>query len=116
MTDRLFHIVARSDWSEAETLGRYAPDSYAVEGFIHLSRLDQVLRPANLLYRGRSDLVLLVVEPERLRPDVVFEPGSHGEDELFPHLYGPLNLDAVVAVIDFPAGNDGGFELPAELS
>ena len=114
--ERLFHIVDRDAWAEAERLGRYAPDSVAIEGFIHLSELAQVLRPANLLYCGRHDLVLLVIEPGALRADVVYEPGSHGEDEHFPHLYGPLNLDAVVAVVDFPCRADGHFELPPDVA
>ena len=115
MTGRLFHIAARADWSEAQPLGRYAPAGYLTEGFVHLSGIDQVLRPANLLYRGRDDLVLLEIDPGRLRSEVVFEPGSHGETELFPHLYGPIDNDAVIDVIDFPVGPDGRFELPAEL-
>lgn len=115
MATDLFHIIGSAEWAEAEELGRYAPGSFATEGFIHLSTRDQILRPANLLYRGRDDLSLLVLDASGLRSEVVFEPGSHGESELFPHLYGELNLDAVRRVVAFPCADDGSFALPADL-
>lgn len=112
----LFHIIAKQDWIEAERAGEYRPAGFDVEGFIHLSTNEQILRPANLLYNGRSDLELLVIDPERVDAEVVFEPGSHGESELFPHLYGSLNIDAVVDRVDFPCTADGSFELPEQLT
>ncbi len=111
----LFHIISRADWQNAQDAGEYRPAGLAHEGFIHLSQQSQILRPANLLYRGRNDLCLLVIEPELVAAKVVFEPGSHGETEHFPHLYGVLNIDAVIDVIDFPCGPDGSFELPDTL-
>jgi len=114
-TTSLFHIVGRNEWSQASELGRYAPAAFAVEGFVHLSQKSQILRPANLLYRDRDDLVLLRIDPSALHAEVVYEPGSHGEAELFPHLYGQLNIDAVTEVIDFPCSPDGSFVLPSAL-
>jgi len=111
----VFHIVGSPDWADAQDRGRYAPDAFAADGFVHLSNRDQILRPANLLYSGRTDLKLLVIEVSRLRARVVYEPGSHGEDELFPHLYGQLNLDAVIDVVDFPCNPDGTFALPTSF-
>jgi uncharacterized protein (DUF952 family) len=116
VASELFHIVGSGDWAEAQAVGRYAPDQFALEGFIHLSQREQILRPANLLYGGRTDLLLLRIDPDLLRADVVYEPGSHGESELFPHLYGQLNLDAVVGVVPFACEADGSFVLPSELS
>ena len=116
MTPDLFHIIGADDWAEAAAAGVYSPPSMATEGFIHLSARHQILRPANLLYRGREDLLLLRIAADDLDAELVWEPGSHGETEDFPHLYGALNLDAVVGTIDFPCGVDGGFELPAALS
>ena len=115
MAPRLFHIVSADDWSAARRIGVYAPDSLAIEGFVHLSEEHQILRPANLLYRHRTDLWLLVIDQDELGADVVYEPGSHGEDDDFPHLYGPVNLDAVVRTVAFPPGPDGTFALPANL-
>ena len=122
----LFHIIAESDWRVAKELGEYRPAGLANEGFIHLSKKNQILRPANLLYRGRTDLALLVIDPSSVTSDVVYEPGSHGETEHFPHLYGPLNLDAVIGVVPFPCNasanareragaTGGGFDLPEGL-
>ena len=109
----LFHIISETDWASAQKAGEYRPAGLESEGFIHLSKRDQVLRPANLLYQGRNDLSLLVIDTEAVAHEVVFEPGSHGETEYFPHLYGPLNLDAVVDIVRFPYGD--GFALPEGL-
>lgn len=105
----LFHIAERVAWQHA--VGSAA---YALPGpFIHLSARHQVLRPANLLYRGRTDLLLLVIDETALPPGaLVWEPGSHGEAEDFPHLYAELPTAAVVKTIDFPCQADGTFELP----
>lgn len=112
----LFHIIGADEWEIAKAAGEYQPAGLASEGFIHLSRKEQILRPANLLYQGRVDLSLLVIDPSSVHHEVVFEPGSHGETEDFPHLYGPLNVDAVVDVVPFPWNGDGGrFVLPEGL-
>ncbi len=115
MQETLFHIVGRSNWAAAQALGYYEPDGFDAEGFIHLSLKHQILRPANLLYTGRDDLMLLVIDHAKLTAEVIFEPGSHGEAEHFPHLYGRMNLDAVEGVIDFPGEPDGSFVLPEAL-
>jgi uncharacterized protein (DUF952 family) len=115
MEELVFHIVGRDDWIDAKERGRYAPDAFAADGFIHLSKKSQILHPANLFYRGRTDLQLLVIAADRVRADIVYEPGSHGEEELFPHLYGQLNLDAVIDVVDFPCNEDGSFDEPKGL-
>ena len=70
-----------------------------------------MLGPANALFHGQSDLMLLVIEPSRLAAELIYED-SHGNGERFPHIYGPLNLDAVVRVVPFPPNGDGHFSLP----
>ena len=106
----IFHITTSSAWDEARAAGAYEPPSLEREGFIHLSAADQVVGVANRAFRGQRDLVLLCVSSERLAAVVRHE---HAADagEAFPHLYGPLNLDAVVQVIPLAEGPDG-FELP----
>ena len=111
----VFHIVDVDEWSAGADSGDYAPKSLAVEGFIHLSQRHQIVHAANLFYRGQTSLCVLSIVASRLRSRLVYEPGSAGEDALFPHLYGPLNRDAVRAVSDFPCGPDGYFGLPETL-
>jgi uncharacterized protein (DUF952 family)/ribosomal protein S18 acetylase RimI-like enzyme len=89
------------------------PPSLGTIGFVHLSTPDQVHLPAERLYPGRRDLVLLVVDPARLSDPVRFEPGVPADPDglLFPHLYGPLPVTAVVAVV--PYRPPSPFWLPA---
>lgn len=111
----LFHIIGSRQWNAVTLEDEYRPERFESEGFIHLSKKDQILRPANLLYQGQQNLLLLVIDPDQLRAEVIYEPGSHGEVELFPHLYGPLNVDAVVDHVQFPCEPDGSFTLPDGL-
>jgi len=102
-------------------LGRrtYAPDSLRSEGFIHCSTLAQVIDTANRFYRGRQDLVVLCIEESRLTAELKYEapamPRDEAADELFPHLYGELNVEAVERVVGLPCESDGSFQLPDGL-
>jgi uncharacterized protein (DUF952 family) len=109
----IFHITSRSAWEAARLSGRNQAPSLTSEGFIHLSDLEQVLAVANAAFSGQGDLVLLCVAVERLEAPLRYETSDRGE-ERFPHLYGALNLDAVVAVAPFVETNDG-FAVPAEV-
>ena len=93
----LFHITTRAAWDAARAAGEYRPESLAREGFIHLSTAAQWRATLARFFGGQRDLVLLVIRSEALRAPVRFDPadGDH-----FPHLYGPLDLDAVVEARD----------------
>lgn len=106
----IFHITARSLWQAAQLLGEYRAASLELEGFIHCSEAAQVLWVANQFYRGTSDLMLLQIDPAKLLAELRYDEIETGER--FPHLYGPVNLDAVVQAIAFPPGADGTFEFP----
>ena len=108
----IFHITTSSAWDAARAAGAYEPASLEDEGFIHFSAADQVVRVANRAFRGQRDLVLLCVAPDRLA-GVVRREYAADAGEAFPHLYGPLNLDAVVEVVPIAEGAEG-FELPGE--
>ncbi|MCY7304928.1 MAG: DUF952 domain-containing protein [Rhodoferax sp.] len=114
--DCIFHICSRAAADAAKASGSYRAPSLATEGFIHLSRAHQVAAVLRAFYRGQSDLVLLVVQPDRLQATLRYEAPSPlpaagvsmGPDatQLFPHLYGALNIDAVVDVVALPAVQD----------
>ena len=91
----LFHITTRSEWVVAVLSGEHCPPSLETEGFIHLSHDRQWRGALARFYRGRTGLVLLSVDRARLRHEVREEPA---DGDVFPHLYGPLNVDAVVEV------------------
>ena len=116
MTGLIYHITSRVSWAAAKRSGVYSADSLASQGFIHCSKVDQVLRVANSFYTSQRGLVILAIDPSRLTPRIRWEPGTDKADELFPHIYGPLNLDAVVRVFDFEPGAQGTFALPAGMA
>ena len=93
----IYHLTTRSAWQSALSRGSYTADSLTSQGFIHCSLAVQVARSANKFFHGQSDLVLLSIAEERVAAPLKNENLEGGAD-LFPHIYGPLNLDAVVGV------------------
>jgi uncharacterized protein (DUF952 family) len=121
MTDAfVYHIADAADWAAAREAGEYRPPSLDAQGFVHCSTREQVIETANRYYRGRDGLVLLCIEPALLRAELRYEPpdmpDAEQRDGLFPHLYGPLNLDAVTRALPFVPGPDGAFRFPAALA
>ena len=115
MSEFILHTTPRAAWSAAQANGKYAADSLAGQGFIHCSKVDQIPRVANVIYAGQHGLVLLVIDPGLLNSELRWEPGTDLATELFPHVYGPINLNAVIQVIDFEPAADGKFHMPGEL-
>ena len=91
----ILHITYRADWAAARNGETYEAPSLADEGFIHCSTPSQVVSTANRYYAGRDDLVLLRIDPDRLTAEVRYE-NTVGGDELFPHVYGPVDRAAVI--------------------
>lgn len=108
----IYHITSRTSWLAAQKPGEYTADSLAAQGFIHCSKADQVVHVANTWYASQRGLVLLEIDETRLKSEVRWEPGTDKPDELFPHIYGPLNLDAVTQVYGFEPDRNGQFSLP----
>jgi histidine triad (HIT) family protein len=108
----ILHIAKKSDWEKARAKGELAPSSLEREKFIHFSFPAQVVESANRHYRGEKDLVLLRVDPNKLKASLKLEPSRGGEE--FPHLYGPLNVDAVMEAMPFQEFGSEGFSLPAQ--
>ncbi|WP_244884906.1 DUF952 domain-containing protein [Singulisphaera acidiphila] len=98
MTDKILHITARTTWEESQVNSEYRGDNLATKGFIHFCTPEQVSGVYGRYFTGQSDLLVLRIDSGRLTSPLRWEcpPGS---DEAFPHLYGPLNLDAVVEVV-----------------
>ena len=112
---RLYHVTPAADWAAAQEAGEYRLSTrgktLAEEGFIHSSHAHQVTRVADAIYRGTHGLVLLVIDPGAVRAEIR-EEALGGSGERFPHIYGPLNVDAVVEAIPFEPTERGTFELP----
>jgi uncharacterized protein (DUF952 family) len=110
----LLHLCSLSDWVEAQHRGEHRPDSLRDVGFVHLSTPEQVHLPANRLYAARGDLVLLHVDSSRLEAPLRWEPGDPTDPAamVFPHLYGPLPVAAVITVTEYRPGPGGRFQSP----
>jgi uncharacterized protein (DUF952 family) len=111
----IYHIATGSDWAQAQRDGEYTTSTRGVtlseQGFIHASTAEQVAPVANLFYQGLTDLLVLVIDTDRVGPEIRYEqvPGS---DAPFPHIYGPLNINAVVDTRPLAPGPDGRFAWP----
>ena len=103
----IYHIATAEDWEHARSAGEYRVSTRGrtleEEGFIHCSRADQVAAVADRFYRGVSGLVLLTIDERLVRSEVRHE-AAPGGDEPFPHIYGPLDVEAVVGVEPLPPG------------
>ena len=92
----IYHVVPAEVWVKFNGEPIYAADSLQSEGFIHLSEREQVAGVLDRYYRNVPDLLLLHVDPTKLTHELRYEEAPNGER--FPHVYGPINRDAVVDV------------------
>jgi uncharacterized protein (DUF952 family) len=119
----IYHITSPRAWRDALQRGEYRADSLETEGFIHCSTQAQVLPVAEQFYRGRGRLLVLMIDPSLLTSDLKWEHPSGGtpppgapEGDLFPHVYGFINLDAIVRVLDLEVNPDGKYTLPDSIN
>lgn len=110
----IFHIARSEAWANRDTVS-YRPETFPVEGFVHCSTADQVVKVADIRFRGQKDLVLLCIDTGKVKAAIRYE-NLEGGLELFPHIYGEINTDAVVHVTEFKPGAEGYFTLPVALS
>ena len=103
---RIYHLVPRANWENSPP-GAYRAASLETEGFIHCSNGDQVTTSANKFYSHEPEMLLLAIDPVLLTRELRDEEGRPGE--LFPHVYGPINREAIVEVIRLTRGPDGGW-------
>jgi uncharacterized protein (DUF952 family) len=95
----ILHITPRANWEQAVAEGEYSSDDLATEGFIHCLTLEQLPYVYGKFYKDRTGLVVLRIDSERLKYPLRWE-NPHETLKLFPHVYGPINLDAVVEVVE----------------
>ena len=119
----ILHLLSRDSWVAAQAHGQLIAQSVATEGFAHCSTEHQMVDVANKYYSGANNMVLLNIDPARLTSKLIFEPPAHIDgspalphEPMFPHIYGPINLDAVIEVIDFPCDSNGYFSAPPQLN
>ena len=107
----IYKICPASAWREAERQGVYRGSADdARDGFIHFSTAAQVAETARKHYFGQTGLFLVAIDADALGGALRWEPSRN--DELFPHLYGELDLGAVVEILDLRARSDGGHDVP----
>jgi uncharacterized protein (DUF952 family) len=109
----ILHICSAAEW-QASRDGCYRCASLDQEGFIHCSTPAQVIEVADRLFKGRRDLVLLVIDADRVTAAIRREDDGNGA--FYPHVYGPLDVGAVTEVVTFAPNSAGGFALPARLA
>jgi uncharacterized protein (DUF952 family) len=116
----ILHITHREAWETSVPSGYYKPSSLDSEGFIHCSMVEQTVDTANQFYPNQQGLVLLCIDENKLESKVKYEGPACANDQrtslLFPHIYGPLNVSAVVRIVEFTPNADGKFELPKGIS
>ncbi|MDG3011409.1 DUF952 domain-containing protein [Rhodococcus sp. D2-41] len=107
-------MCTTDDWPTASGREHYRPDSFAADGFVHLSTPGQVELPANRLFHGRDDVLLLVLDPDLLDAPLRWEPGVPTDPAAmrFPHLYGPIPVCAVRRAVPYRRDAGGRFGTP----
>jgi uncharacterized protein (DUF952 family) len=115
MTAVIYHLVPIDDWEAQPSDRLYVPADFAREGFIHCTRGDeQIAVVANRYYQNdRRAWHVLVIAEQAVSSEIKYEPGADGL--LYPHIYGPLNREAVINVLPMPRDPDGVFQ-PLKLS
>jgi uncharacterized protein (DUF952 family) len=118
----IVHLCTQAEFEQARDDGVRRPPSLDEVGFVHCSDVGTLHLPASRLFAGRTDVVALVIDPAHLGADVRWEPGvgpGGGEDPRgpwFPHVYGPLDMAAVVAVERLVPEADGTFRPPRAIT
>ncbi|HUX49374.1 MAG TPA: DUF952 domain-containing protein [Spirochaetia bacterium] len=118
----ILHIARRKAWDEYSAERYYSDPSLTTEGFIHCSTVRQAIDTLNRHFPDERDLVFLCIDEQKLEPKVIYESpkGITIDDarikEVYPHLYGPINMTAVIRVVDLVPESDGSFQLPEEIN
>jgi uncharacterized protein (DUF952 family) len=108
----IYHIAYPADWTQAKEDGEYRTSTRGrtleQQGFIHAGEAHQVAPVANMVYADDDGLIVLVINTELLRSELRYDEVS-GWPDPFPHIYGPLNIDAVTGTLPLDKGPDGKY-------
>jgi uncharacterized protein (DUF952 family) len=94
----ILHVTKRSEWIDQRSKENYSPADFNREGFIHCCLREQLPGVLQRYFKNARDLVLLYIDESKLTSPLRHEPSTNNEN--FPHIYGPVNLSAIVAVTD----------------
>jgi uncharacterized protein (DUF952 family) len=112
LTLLILHIAKAGDWKEALVKGEYETGSLKSDEFIHCSLPEQIIDIANSNFRNEKGLVLLCIDSSKVKAEIKLECGGLQD---YPHIYGKLNLDAVIKTFPFEPDCNGNFTLPQEI-
>lgn len=119
----IYHITTPVEFTLAKQRGHYSAPSLDTEGYIHCSTVEQVIPVANAFYKNESTIILLCIDGTKLTSELKWEPPAHieghdapedSEGQLFPHVYGIINLDAIENYVTVPQ-DENGYYLPGDL-
>ena len=105
-------VAKREEWETGKSTGHYTPPTLETEGFIRCTPIEEAAGVANYHYPGRTDLLLLYIDTDRLKSELRFNHDPY-EDVSWPMIHGPLNIDAVVREVDLLPDAQGRFSLPS---
>ena len=109
----IYLLISAADYQAAAARGTLYEATLQGSGFIHASPIDQLTRVANKYYKGVADVRVAVVQVLKVDAPIKWEPATAG---IYPHIYGPLNMDAVTRVVPVSPGADGNFDItPRDL-
>ena len=92
----IFHIADQKTWQGAKDNPEYLGDTLSIHGFIHCCTSEQIERVLKKWFEGKENLVLLELDTDILSAPIKYE-NLEGGEELFPHIYGPINTNAVIS-------------------
>lgn len=95
--EKIYHITTKTEWQFAQQQGFYEAASLPIEGFIHCSKAEQVAGVLERYYKGKTDLIKLIIDTSKLTNKLIYELAPSINQE-FPHVYGSINLDAIIEV------------------
>jgi phenylacetic acid degradation protein len=97
-SDLIYHLTTKTEWEKAKSNGKYIHPSIETEGFIHCSTADQLIDTANIYFDGEQEILVLCIDPSELKSELKYELAPKRKQE-FPHIFGPINLEAVKKTI-----------------